>query len=61
MMSLEDQLDSINAIAEELVKALKSVQEDFDKENEGFGYISEAVGKISAAIEDIETAWWAIA
>ena len=54
MISLPDLLESLEAIEEELTEALEALGD----EEPAFYYVSDAVGKISAAIEDLDSAGW---
>ena len=54
MTLLVELVEFLRAIEEELTKALEAL----DDEEPAFYYVSDAVGKISAAIEDLDSAGW---
>lgn len=54
MTLLVELMESLRAIEEELTEALEAL----DDEESAFYYVSDAVDKISAAIEDLDSAGW---
>ena len=49
-MTLADVLAALGAVQEELTEALEAL----DDEEPAFFYISDAIGKISSALEDLD-------